>query len=72
MEIQEIRIKCKILRVELGIDKKGYLLNIAEDLGVNYRSLNMALSGYRNGPSSFKLLEKLESYLLEKQNQEAA
>lgn len=36
---------------------------LAREIRVNRRSLSMALSGYRTGPSSEKILKKLKSYL---------
>lgn len=63
MNNNELRKSVKKLLVDADLDKRGCLPEIADKLNVNYNSLNMALSGYRDGPGSIELLEKLQSYL---------
>lgn len=65
MQNDELRKSVKKLLIDAELDKRGCLPEIAEKLNVNYNSLNMALSGYRDGPGSIGLLEKLQSHLVE-------
>ncbi|MBF0121563.1 MAG: hypothetical protein HQK79_22255 [Desulfobacterales bacterium] len=64
LDINQLRRKCKILQIDLNLDKKGSGLELSSKLKVNQNSLNMALSGYRNGKSSYRILEILYNYLL--------
>ena len=64
MQNDELRKSVKKLLIDADLDKRGCLPKIAEKLNVNYNSLNMALSGYRDGPGSIGLLEKLQSHLV--------
>lgn len=61
--IEDLRIECEVLRAQLQLNKKGSCKELAAYLGVNSNSLNMALSGLRNGPGSEQLLTKLRDHL---------
>ena len=65
METELLRKSVKKLLVDAELDKRGCLPEIADKMNVNYNSLNMALSGYRNSPGSIELLKQLQSYLTE-------
>lgn len=68
MSIDDLRIECEVLRARLGLNKKGSCKELAESIGVNSNSLNMALSGFRTGPGSEQLMEKLHNHLLNLQD----
>jgi hypothetical protein len=59
----EKRLRIKHLLVDADLDKKGSLVKLAKSLGVNRNCLNMALTGYRSGPASDRILDDLEKYL---------
>ena len=68
MDMPDLRRECKHLLVDLDVNpKRKSVKSISEDMGVNYNSLIMALSGYRKSRSSMNLLtslkDKLESLL---------
>jgi hypothetical protein len=65
MDLEQLRKECKMLLVELELDKRGNGPRLAGILKVNRRSLNMALSGYRNSPGSASILTNLKDYLEE-------
>ena len=64
MSIDDLRIECEVLRARLGLNKKGSCRELAKAIGVNSNSLNMALSGFRTGPGSEQLMEKLRDHLM--------
>ena len=70
MPINDLRIQCNVLRAQLGLNKQGSCKFLAARLGCNRNSLNMALSGFRDGPSSEQLLEKLHNHLLNLQDKD--
>jgi hypothetical protein len=63
MPINDLRIQCNVLRAQLGLNKQGSCKFLAARLGCNRNSLNMALSGFRDGPSSEQLLQVLKQEL---------
>ena len=52
-----LRKTVKKLLIDHGLEWSGEYL--AKEIGCNRRSLSMALSGYRTGPGSQKILNKL-------------
>ena len=67
-DLDALRKECKKLLIDLGLDKPGVVSFLARELStpddkINSNSLNMALTGYRNGSRSEYLLTKLQSYL---------
>lgn len=65
MQIEKLRKRCKKLMVDLEIDGRGQQPIIAKHMNINRNSLCMALSGYREGPGSEKILKDLLGYLKE-------
>jgi hypothetical protein len=63
MKLKHLRVSCKKLLVDLDLDKRGNGILLADALGINHRSLNMALSGYRENPGSAVILENLKRHL---------
>jgi len=63
MELKRLRTRCKKLLVDLDLDKRGNGIRLAGALGVNHRSLNMALSGFRENPGSVVILQNLKQHL---------
>ena len=68
MENNELRKQIKHLMVDLGLDGQGSQKALAAAMStpddpVNSNSLNMALTGYRDGPGSIRLLKRLLEYL---------
>ena len=63
METENLRKECKKLMIDLDFDVPGGRRMIAENIGVNCNSLSMALTGYRDGPGSIKILTSLHEYL---------
>jgi len=58
-----IRIACRKKMIDLGYDRTGSTLKLAEKLGVNYQALSMALTGYRDSPRSIEILTQLRTML---------
>jgi len=48
--------KVKIRMIDLGLDKRGGQSRLAKRLGILVSTLNMALTGYRDGESSEQVL----------------
>jgi len=63
--INYLRKNCKILMIDAGLDKLGAQKTLAEKLGINRNSLNMALTGYREGKREYQILVELRILLLE-------
>jgi hypothetical protein len=61
--IYELRRAVKHLLVDKGLDRKGSQLKLSRQLTINHSSLNSALTGYLNAPSSYRILETLHAYL---------
>ncbi len=59
----DLRKTVKKLLVDLSLDYKGSLLELAKKLEVNYNALSMALTGYRKTPGSEKILKNLFDFL---------
>ena len=64
METEKLRKECKKLMIDLDLDVPGSREIIAAGINVNCNSLGMALTGYRDGPSSIKILNSLHEYLI--------
>jgi transcriptional regulator with XRE-family HTH domain len=62
-EIDALRKEVKHKMVELGLDRRGSLITLADRMNINKNSLIMALTGYRNGGPSIALLERLRNLL---------
>lgn len=65
--IEELRKEVKKLRVDKGLDHKGSLQKIHDNIydgTFPYQSLVMAMTGYRNSPRSGEILELVKEYLL--------
>lgn len=62
-KIDDLRRHCKHLMIDLELDQRGMLSVLAGDIGTNPQSLSMALSGYRNGHGSLKILTRLKEDL---------
>jgi len=62
-KVDRLRRTCKKLMVDVDLDKLGAQKILAERLGVNSNSLNMALTGYRKGLAEYRLLQRLKAHL---------
>ena len=62
-EIDALRKEIKHKMVELGLDRRGSLITLADRMNINKNSLIMALTGYRKGGPSVALLERLRNLL---------
>ena len=67
-DLDVLRKECKKLLIDLDLDKPGVVSFLARELStpddkINSNSLNMALTGYRNGIRSEQLLGSLLRYL---------
>jgi hypothetical protein len=58
-----LRKICLRKMLDLGYERSGSLLVLAGKLDVNYRSLSMALTGWRDTPRSIEILSKLRATL---------
>ena len=56
-----LRKNIKKLLIDHDLEWSGEFL--ANEIGCNRRSMSMALSGYRTGPGSERILNKLKAYL---------
>lgn len=70
-----VRKECKKLLIDLDLDKPGAVPMLARDIStdsdtVNSNSLNMALTGYRNGERSLALLLRLRQLLVVKYSEQ--
>ena len=70
-DLDPLRKKCKKLLIDLDLDKPGVVPFLAQELStpedkINSNSLNMTLTGYRNGSRSEQLLKRLQNYLEER------
>jgi len=63
MNTEQLRIAVKKSMIDLGLDHPRAKPELAEAIGVNPRSLSMALTGYRDGQRSHDILTKLAAYL---------
>lgn len=59
-----LRRHCKQLLLDTNLDTRGSLKRLAQELGVNYNSLSMALTGYRVSPGAEKMLKQLIENLI--------
>ena len=64
----ELHKDCKKLMIDLDLDRPGSVEVLAREISteenpVNRNSLNMALTGYRQGPRYQEILKRLHSYL---------
>ena len=64
-KIEQLRKDVKKLMIDTGHDRKGELQSLSGLLDINFNSLSMALTGYRNGKASEGYLLKLQKYLME-------
>ena len=76
-EADSVRKECKKLLVDLDLDKPGIVPALARELSsngdiVNPKSLNMALTGYRNGKRSLELLLHLRRTLAAKYSKQVS
>ena len=62
-EFEKLRVKCKVLMIHSGLDKRGGQKFISGELGIERMSLNHALCGARDGPKYLEILEKVHAYL---------
>jgi transcriptional regulator with XRE-family HTH domain len=62
-EVDALRKELKHKMVELGLDRPGSLITLADRMNVNRNSLSMALTGLREGGPSVALLERLRQVL---------
>jgi hypothetical protein len=63
MNTENIRKSVKIKMIELGLDKPGMQPELARAINANPNSLNMALTGHRQGQRSHEILAALLSFL---------
>ena len=59
MKTKTLRKNCKKLLIDKGLDQPGRLSVLAEAIGANKNSISMALSGFRDGPVSIELLNRI-------------
>jgi len=69
---KRLRTYVSLLMKERGWDYWGSRVHLAKILGVNEKSLIMALSGYRETKKSEQILFKIEEYLLKKETRRTA
>jgi len=62
MDNKKLRKRCKKLLIDKDLDY-GNRVSIASDMGINSNSLSMALTGYRDGLGSTRILIALYDYL---------
>ena len=62
MDNKKLRKRCKKLLIDKDLDY-GNRVAIASDMGINSNSLSMALTGYRDGLGSTRILIALYDYL---------
>lgn len=60
---EELHKTVKKQMVDLGLDARGAKKALAREIGVSQSSLSMALSGYRSGQASAKILRDLQTLL---------
>ena len=61
--IQTLRRQVKVLMIDNGLDLKGGQLELSRLLNINHKSLNSALTGFRDTPASFRILRKILEHL---------
>lgn len=61
--MENLRKRVKKLLIDHGFEYRGYQAELADKLGINQNSLNMALTGYRKNPGSEKILNDLLEFL---------
>jgi hypothetical protein len=54
--LSRLQRKVKIMMIDSGLDKRGGQTDIAQRLNITVSSLNMALTGYRSGAASERIL----------------
>ena len=74
-DTDSLRKECKKLLIDLDLDKPGAVPVLAREIStdsdtVNSNSLNMALTGYRNGERSLGLLLRLRQVLVAKYSEQ--
>jgi hypothetical protein len=63
-DIHALRREVKYLMIDNGLDLKGSQLELSRRLNLPHKSLNMAITGFRDTQASFRILEKIRDHLL--------
>jgi hypothetical protein len=69
MKNDNLRKDCIRLMAERGFAKRGGQTILAKKLRINRNSISMALSGYRRGPGSAEVLNRIREHLRTQENQ---
>ena len=62
-DIHALRREVKYLMIDKGLDRRGGQLELSRRLNLPHKSLNAAITGFRNTPASYRILEKIRVHL---------